>query len=198
MRWLMRSIPVAVFSVVAPGCATTATGSPTLQFGWVAPSQAGPRGEAPGAESRLIGAQPDGVKFYVLVLRDGDEVATGLARFAHEQAITNAHFVAIGAVRAPQVGWFDPSRGEYQSMARRDQMEVLTLSGDIALGTDGQPVVHAHMVLGDHDGAAWGGHLLSATVSPTLEVYVTSFPTPLHKRLDPGTKLQLIDPSIAK
>jgi predicted DNA-binding protein with PD1-like motif len=198
MRWLMRSVLAAVFSMVVPACATTGTGSPTLQFGWVAPSQTSPHGEAPRAESRLIGAQPDGVKFYVLILREGDEVATGLARFAREQAITNAHFMAIGAVRAPQVGWFDPSRNEYRSIARQDQMEVLTLTGDIALGTDGQPVVHAHMVLGGHDGAAWGGHLLSATVSPTLEVYVTSFPTPLHKRLDPGTKLQLIDPSITK
>jgi predicted DNA-binding protein with PD1-like motif len=198
MRWLVPSIPAAVLSMLAPACATTGTGSPTLQVGWVAPSQAGPRGEAPGAQSRLIGAEPDGVKFYVLVLREGDEVATGLARFAHDQAITNAHFVAIGAVRAPQVAWFDVSRGEYRSIARQDQLEVLTLSGDIALGTDGQPVVHAHMVLGGRDGSAWGGHLLSATVSPTLEVYVTSFPTPLHKRLDPATKLQLIDPSIIK
>jgi predicted DNA-binding protein with PD1-like motif len=184
--------------MVAPACATTGTASPALQVGWVAPAQTAPRGEAPGAQSRLIGAQPDGVKFYVLVLHEGDEVATGLARFAREQAIANAHFVAIGAVRAPQVAWFDPSRGEYRSIARQDQMEVLTLSGDVALGTDGQPVVHAHVVLGDHDGSAWGGHLLSATVSPTLEVYVTSFPTPLHKRLDPATKLQLIDPSITK
>jgi predicted DNA-binding protein with PD1-like motif len=112
----------------------------------------------------------------VLVLRDGDEVATGLARFAREQALANAHFVAIGAVRAPQVSWFDRARGEYRSIARQDQMEVLAFSGDVTLGADGQPVVHAHMVLGDRDGAAWGGHLLSATVSPTLEVYVTSFP----------------------
>jgi uncharacterized protein len=194
----MRGIPAVVFSIVAPACATTGTASPTLQVGWVAPSQAVPHGEAPGAQSRLIGAQPDGVKFYVLVLREGDEVATGLARFAREQALSNAHFVAIGAVRDPQVAWFDRSRGEYRSITRQDQMEVLALSGDVTLGTDGQPVVHAHVVLGDRAGAAWGGHLLSATVSPTLEVYVTSFPTPLHKRLDPATKLQLIDPSITQ
>jgi hypothetical protein len=40
--------------------------------------------------------------------------------------------------------------------------------------------------------------LLSAIASPTLEVYLTTFPMPLHKRVDPNTELQLIDPSIGE
>lgn len=178
------------------GAASAVGATPTTDVRWVPPSQAGPHGRAPGARSRLVATDPDGVKHYVLVLQDGDEAATALADFAHEEHVMNAHFVAIGAVRDPEVGWFDKTRRAYKAIARHEQMEVLTLSGDIALGVNGQPVVHAHLVLGSNEGTAWGGHLLSATASPTLEVYLTTYPNPLHKRADPATGLQLIDLSI--
>jgi hypothetical protein len=96
------------------------------------------------------------------------------------------------------VAWFDESRKQFKAMSLHEQMEVLTLSGDITVGVDGQPVVHTHLVLARSDGQAWGGHLIEATVSPTLELYVTTYPEPLRKRLDPATGLQLIDPSLDK
>jgi len=74
----------------------------------------------------------------------------------------------------------------------------LTLSGDIALGVDGKPVVHTHVALGRSDGQSWGGHLLAATASPTLELYVTTYPEAIHKRFDPATDLQLIDLSLGR
>ena len=194
--WFVPLLRTALIAVM-PGC-STAESNPTADVRWVPPSQAGPHGSAPGARSRVLAEQSDGVKHYVLVLEDGDEVATALADFAHEQRVVNAHFVAIGAVREPEVAWFDKSRHSYKTIARHQQMEVLTLSGDIALTENGQPVAHTHLVLGGDDGSAWGGHLLSAIASPTLEVYLTTFPTPLHKRVDPNTELQLIDPSISE
>jgi Plants and Prokaryotes Conserved (PCC) domain/Aldo/keto reductase family len=94
------------------------------------------------------------------------------------------------------MAWFDESRKEYKATSLREQMEVLTLSGDLTLTTDGRPIVHTHVVLGSSDGHAWGGHLIEATASPTLELYATTYPEPLHKRLDPPTDLLLIDPSL--
>jgi predicted DNA-binding protein with PD1-like motif len=158
----------------------------------------GPHGHAPNAKTRLLCIESNGVERYILVLRQGDELATALADFAHHEGIVNAHFAAIGAVRDPEIGWFDMTRRQYKAILRREQMEVLTLSGDIALGIDGQPVVHAHVVLGAELGDAWGGHLIAATASPTVEVYITAFPVPLHKQLDPDTGIQLIDPSIGE
>jgi predicted DNA-binding protein with PD1-like motif len=87
-----------------------------------------------------------------------------------------------GNVEAPiaEVGWFDPTRKQFKAITRHEPLEVLTLSGAVALGADANPIVHAHMVVGDSEGNARGGHLLSAIASPTLEVYVTCFPQPLH------------------
>ncbi|MBF5067247.1 DNA-binding protein, partial [Salmonella enterica subsp. enterica serovar Istanbul] len=91
------------------------------------------------AKLRQIGAQADGSKSFVLILSRGDEVATALADFARDQNVVNAHYVAIGGVRDPEVAWFDLTRNEYKGMSLPEQMEVLTLSGDIALGVDGKP-----------------------------------------------------------
>jgi len=74
----------------------------------------------------------------------------------------------------------------------REQVEVLTLAGDIAL-EKGDPKVHAHVVVGKADGSAHGGHVLSARVWPTLELVLTESPRALAKRSDPETGLALID-----
>ena len=74
----------------------------------------------------------------------------------------------------------------------REQVEVLSLVGDIALKDNGEPEVHAHVVVGKADGTAHGGHLLEAHVRPTLEVIVVESPIHLQRKFDPETKLALI------
>ncbi len=71
-------------------------------------------------------------------------------------------------------------------------VEVLSLVGDIAV-VDGEPEIHAHVVVGLADGAARGGHLLEAHVRPTLEVVVSEAPAYLRRKKDPETGLPLID-----
>jgi predicted DNA-binding protein with PD1-like motif len=68
---------------------------------------------------------------------------------------------------------------------------VLSLIGDIAL-RDGEPQVHAHMVVGRADGTAHGGHLLEARVRPTCELILTESPIRLQKKLDPESGIALI------
>ena len=74
----------------------------------------------------------------------------------------------------------------------REQTEVLSLIGDIALEERGGRKVHAHVVLGKRDGAALGGHLLAAKVRPTLEVVLDASPGCLKRRHDPASGLSLI------
>ena len=191
----MRLSP-AVLALASLSCVAHAAPGPSGPVvRWLKPSETASSGRAPGAKVRLLTTESDGTRTYVLVLYQGDQVQAGLAAFASDHHVVDAHFSAIGAVRDPELAWFDESRRQFKAMSLHEQMEILTLSGDITLGADGQPVVHTHLVLARSDGQAWGGHLIEATVSPTLEVYVTTYPEPLRKRLDPATGLQLIDPS---
>jgi predicted DNA-binding protein with PD1-like motif len=64
-------------------------------------------------------------------------------------------------------------------------------SGDIAL-KDGEPQVHAHVVVGRSDGTAHGGHLVEARVRPTCELILTESPIHLQKKFDPKAGIALI------
>jgi hypothetical protein len=135
----------------------------------------------------------DGARSYALVYETGDEVVAPLERFARELDVTAAGFTAVGALQRAVVGYFDWEAKRYARIPVEEQVELLALSGDIALA-DGVPAVHAHVVLGRRDGTTRGGHLLEAIVRPTLELILTEAPAHLVKRSDPETGLALIDP----
>lgn len=131
-------------------------------------------------------------KTFALIFDKGDEFATALTDFAKKQRITGSHFTAIGAFSDATLGYFDRERKNYRKIQIDEQVEVLSLIGDIAL-KDGAPHIHAHVVVGMSDGTARGGHLLSAHVWPTLEVLLSESPRHLRRKTDKETGLALID-----
>ena len=132
-----------------------------------------------------------GEKTYVIVFDTGDEVASGLLDFAKKQKIEAAHFTAIGALRDLTLGYFNWDRKEYEKIPVREQVEVLSLVGNLVASDDG-PKLHAHIVVGKRDGTAHGGHLIDASVRPTLEVMLVESPRHLERRHDADSGLALI------
>lgn len=131
---------------------------------------------------------------YALIFETGDEVVSILKSFAKEHSLKASHFTAIGAFSEATLGYFDYAKKGYDRILVREQVEVLSLMGDIALYGD-EPKVHAHVVLGRGDGMAMGGHLLEAFVKPTLELILEESPSYLQRRMDPETGIPLIDVS---
>jgi uncharacterized protein len=131
-------------------------------------------------------------KTFVLVLDTGEELLSSLKQFAKEQHLAASSFKAIGALSSVELGWFDWQTKKYQTAVKlEEQIELLSLIGDIAL-KDGEPQIHAHVVVGRSDGTTRGGHLESATVRPTCELVLTESPEHLHKEIDPESGLALI------
>ena len=138
--------------------------------------------------------EASGARTWALIFDKGDEPVSGLTAFAKSQGLGGAHFTAIGAFSEVTLGYFDRKARDYKKIPLREQVEVLSLIGDVAQDR-GEPKVHAHVVVGRADGEARGGHLLEARVWPTLEVVLTESPRHLRKRHDPETGLALIDPA---
>ena len=133
-----------------------------------------------------------GCKTFALVFGTGDEVVATLTDFAKDNELDASSLTAIGAFSDAKLGYFDVERKEYKEIPVEEQVEVLSLVGDIALRDDGEPQVHVHVVVGRSDGTTRGGHLLEAHVRPTLEVIVTESPEHLQRRTDEETGLALI------
>jgi predicted DNA-binding protein with PD1-like motif len=129
-----------------------------------------------------IDAQGGGRLF--VVCDPGEEIVSTLTRVVDEERIEAASFTAIGGFREAVLGFFELEKGEYKRIPIREQVEVLSLIGNIA-ATDGKLRIHAHAVLGKSDGSACGGHLLEGYVRPTLELVLVRTPAVLARQLDP-------------
>ena len=137
--------------------------------------------------------EDEGQKTFALVFDTGDEFMSELTSFAKDNTLNAASFTAIGAFGAATLGYFDIGRKDYKKIPIHEQVEVLSLVGDIARKEDGEPQVHAHVVVGKSDGTTRGGHLLEARVRPTLEVILVESPEHLQRRADEATGLPLIN-----
>ena len=134
----------------------------------------------------------DNERVFALIYDIGDEVIAELKAFAKEHKPRSAHFTAIGAFSDVTLAYFDWESKKYKDIPVKEQVEVLTLAGDIAWKGDGEPEVHAHVVVGRSDGSTRGGHLKSAHVRPTLELVLVEYPKHLERKHDPESGLALI------
>jgi uncharacterized protein len=100
---------------------------------------------------------------------------------------------AIGAFERATVGWFDFTSKTYRKIEIKEQSEVLSAIGDVAVGDDGKASLHIHIVLGLADGSTRGGHLLAATVRPTVEIVLTEAPAKLRRKKRADLGIALID-----
>ena len=157
------------------------------------PAPPNPTGKAPSMQVKLVKDTPE-EKVYVIVFLKGDEVLSGLTDFAAKYQVADAHFTGIGAISSATTAWLDLEKKMYRPTVTNEQVEVLSLIGDIA-AFNGKPVVHMHAILGRRDGTTVGGHVWELNANPTVEVFLTANATPLAKRPDPDSGLKLIDPT---
>lgn len=139
-------------------------------------------------------AEADGLRTFAVIFDKGEEPHSGLTSAARSLGLSAASLTAIGAFSSATLAYFDPELMDYIDIPIEEQVEVLSMVGDVALA-DGEAEVHAHVVVGRRDGSTAGGHLKEARVFPTLEVIITESPTHLRKRHDRETGLTLIDPA---
>lgn len=128
---------------------------------------------------------------FLLVFDRGDEVIATVRSFAERNGIHGGFFTAIGAFERVTIAWWSWTNKEYEKREVEEQLEVLTLTGDITV-EDGRTKVHAHVSLGRRDGIGVGGHLFEATVRPTLEMQIVDYGVPLIRVRDEKTGLSLI------
>ncbi|OLE51858.1 MAG: hypothetical protein AUG51_21020 [Acidobacteria bacterium 13_1_20CM_3_53_8] len=134
----------------------------------------------------------EGARTFALVFDTGDEFVSGLLDFARREKLASAHFAGIGAFERLTFGFFELEKKEYKKIGVNEQVEVLSLAGNIAL-YENELRVHAHVLVGKQDGTAHGGHLFEAHVRPTLELFLTELAVPLRRRMNEEVGIPLID-----
>lgn len=134
----------------------------------------------------------DDLATYTLVFETGDAVLEELQSFAVDQDLSASHFTGLGAFAEATLAFYDLDAKEYQPIPVDEQTEVASFTGNVARH-EGEPKLHVHAVLGRPDGSTIGGHLMEATVRPTLEVQLTETPGALQRHYDEASGLPLLD-----
>jgi predicted DNA-binding protein with PD1-like motif len=89
--------------------------------------------------SKLLNADPPIT--YAVVLDTGDEVIGELGKFVREREVEAASVTAIGAFSRAVLGYFQWETKEYMKKPVGEQVEVLSLLGDVAVGDRGRPCI---------------------------------------------------------
>lgn len=129
---------------------------------------------------------------YVLKLEPDEEVMETLLDFAAKEEIGAGYFVAFGAFSRVVLRYFDVGSKSYRDHVVDQQVEVVSLMGNIA-HVNGKPMIHMHTSVADGQSRTFSGHIGEGTVRPTLEVFLTRLPGQLRRAKDPATGLELLD-----
>jgi predicted DNA-binding protein with PD1-like motif len=130
-------------------------------------------------------------RLYMGRLPYGQDLITSIEDLCQKFSIQMATFSVIGAVSSFTIGAYDQEQQVYVTTMETASLEIVTCVGNVSL-MDGNPVVHAHIVLGDKQGKLIGGHLFSETIVFAGEISFQALTgKPLERSYDDKTGLSL-------
>ncbi|MEA3238935.1 MAG: DUF296 domain-containing protein [Candidatus Bipolaricaulota bacterium] len=103
-------------------------------------------------------------------LMDGEELIASLATLSLDSAVL---LNGVGMLRDLEIGYWNGSSYDVQRID--EPVELLSLQGNFARKS-GELVIHCHATIAKHGAAAFGGHVLKATVHNTAEIYIRKLP----------------------
>jgi hypothetical protein len=164
-------LPALAFVLIAaPAFAQPQPPAP-LPPGYTAFGAPPPLGPSPGLAVKAFA--PGAGKTYKVSFKAGDDIMGGMARFAAAHPTEQAQLSGVGGVSKAVLAWYDPNARAFKQIVVNEKCEISGVTGTITTDAQGKPNVHLHLVLSRQDGSTVSGHLISATVDPILEVFVT-------------------------
>ncbi len=127
----------------------------------------------------------------IFALKQGVKIPDEIVRIASEEGIVTAQVTAIGGMRPLRLAYFDHVKKKYEEHDFDEFVEITGFLGNITQ-KDGKPFLHAHGTFGRRDLTVVGGHVMSGTVNPIMEVVLTPTENKAVRRFDEKTGLNVI------
>ena len=124
-------------------------------------------------------------------LLEDEDLAETIKKRAEESEVKAGVFVLVGSLKHAVLGYY--KEGEYKTMRFDGPLEIASCTGNIAVDEKGDVTVHAHVVVSNEKGEAFGGHLMKGShVGATAElVIIEAIGVKLQRAFDEATKLKL-------
>ena len=109
---------------------------------------------------------------YVLRLDPGEEIVASLTRLVEQEQVQLGSVTAIGAANDVTIGIFSTQEKQYHARRYQGDYEISALVGNVTR-KEGEPYLHLHItIVNPVTGEVHAGHLTSATISATLELFL--------------------------
>lgn len=107
----------------------------------------------------------------VLRLDAGDEICESIIAVADREGIRLGSVSGIGGAGSITLGVFNTEKKSYNTYEYTGTHEITSLTGNITRA-DGKPYVHLHITAANVNAGVVAGHLLSARISLTAEIFI--------------------------
>lgn len=135
---------------------------------------------------------------YLLRLDRGEHVIESLQSFMKMRTIPGGTLSGIGAADQVTVAFYDVGAKAYRNRVHEGCIEVMSLSGNLAW-YGSEPRAHVHVSAAEETAGAFGGHLVEARVSATVEITLLPTSTRITRSMNERIGLPLLDyPDILK
>jgi len=122
---------------------------------------------------------------------EGEDLFEFIRKRAEEGGVKAGVLFAIGSLKHVVLGYYKD--GEYKNVRLEGPLEIASCMGNVAADEKGDPVIHAHIVVSNENGEAFGGHLMKGSeVGVTAELVIVQCEgVNLQRIFDERTKLKL-------
>lgn len=104
----------------------------------------------------------------------GDDLYLSLNRICKDYDISAGRIEVLGSATSARVNYFYKKKQMFDTVLYRKSMEIVSCIGTISM-YKGEPFVHCHISLSDHDGQLYGGHLTEGTTLYTSEFNIAVY-----------------------
>ena len=123
---------------------------------------------------------------------ENDDLAESIKKAAEESGVRAGTLILIGALKQTVLGCY--KQGEYVNTELKGHVEIASCMGNVAHDEKDETIIHAHIVVSNEKGEAFGGHLMKGClVGPTAElVIIEAADLNLERVFDEKTKIKLL------
>lgn len=125
---------------------------------------------------------------YIIYIEQDEPIMETLTQFCKDQGIKNAQLSGIGAIKNIDFGAYDLENKKYIRQTFEGLWELTSYQGNVLL-KDGEPFIHAHITISNHNLDMKGGHLFEAQVGAVGEFILRKLNTEGKREHDPNIGL---------
>ncbi|MCD6449185.1 MAG: DNA-binding protein [Thermotogaceae bacterium] len=121
-------------------------------------------------------------EYLFIRMDDGEDFYEILYKVLKKEGIFSGIVInAIGMLKDFEIGWFNMEKIEYEREKISVPHELVSTNGNVS-DRDGEPFAHLHVALAGPARNIVGGHLFSAKVCNTVEMFIKKLDINLYRK----------------